>query len=122
MLHSAAALLRLAQLEYCGTTSFFMRVLLDKKYALPYRVIDALVGCHTESSVRCALLGACCHELRFGIGECIWVGLLRLCNGVKAPPIVPMDHLCSAPCFRLPGARVCPPALPGTRPPVNLSP
>lgn len=44
VLHSAAALLRLAQLEYCGTTSFFMRVLLDKKYALPYRVIDALVG------------------------------------------------------------------------------
>ncbi|GIM15803.1 hypothetical protein Vretimale_18517 [Volvox reticuliferus] len=43
VLHSSAALLRLAQLEYCGTTSFFMRVLLDKKYALPYRVIDALV-------------------------------------------------------------------------------
>ncbi|GLI60347.1 hypothetical protein VaNZ11_002468 [Volvox africanus] len=43
VLHSSAALLRLAQLEYCGTTSFFMRVLVDKKYALPYRVIDALV-------------------------------------------------------------------------------
>mmetsp|Transcript_1829 Transcript_1829/g.4688 ORF Transcript_1829/g.4688 Transcript_1829/m.4688 type:complete len:537 (+) Transcript_1829:51-1661(+) len=43
VLHSAAALLRMAELEYCGTTSFFMRVLLDKKYALPYRVIDALV-------------------------------------------------------------------------------
>ncbi|KXZ55173.1 hypothetical protein GPECTOR_3g32 [Gonium pectorale] len=43
VLHSAAALLRLASLEYCGTTSFFMRVLLDKKYALPYRVIDSLV-------------------------------------------------------------------------------
>lgn len=38
VLHSAAALLRLAQLEYCGTTSFFIRVLLDKKYALPYKV------------------------------------------------------------------------------------
>jgi essential nuclear protein 1 len=37
VLHSAAALLRLAQLEYCGTTSFFIRVLLDKKYALPYK-------------------------------------------------------------------------------------
>ncbi|KAF5843232.1 Bystin-domain-containing protein [Dunaliella salina] len=43
VLHSAAALLRMAELEYCGTTSFFMRVLLDKKYALPYRVIDSLV-------------------------------------------------------------------------------
>ena len=44
MLHSAAALLRMAQMEYCGTTSFFIRTLLDKKYALPYRVIDALVS------------------------------------------------------------------------------
>lgn len=34
----------MAQMEYCGTTSFFIRTLLDKKYALPYRVIDALVG------------------------------------------------------------------------------
>jgi essential nuclear protein 1 len=33
-----------AEMEYCGTTSFFMRVLLDKKYALPYRVVDALVS------------------------------------------------------------------------------
>ena len=43
MLHSAAALLKLAELPYAGTTSFFLRVLLDKKYALPFRVIDALV-------------------------------------------------------------------------------
>ena len=33
----------MAQMEYCGTTSFFIRTLLDKKYALPYRVVDALV-------------------------------------------------------------------------------
>lgn len=38
VLHSAAALLRLAQMPYAGTTSFFIRVLLDKKYALPYKV------------------------------------------------------------------------------------
>ncbi|KAI8473188.1 MAG: bystin-like protein [Monoraphidium minutum] len=44
VLHSAAALLRLAGLEYCGTTSFFMRVLLDKKYALPHKVVDALAA------------------------------------------------------------------------------
>jgi hypothetical protein len=30
-------------MQYSGTNSFFLRVLLDKKYALPYRVIDALV-------------------------------------------------------------------------------
>ena len=43
MLHSAAALLKLAEMEYTGSNSIFIRILLDKKYALPYRVIDALV-------------------------------------------------------------------------------
>ncbi|KAK4538071.1 hypothetical protein CDCA_CDCA15G4096 [Cyanidium caldarium] len=43
VLHSAAALLLLARLPYSGPTSVFIRTLLDKKYALPYKVIDALV-------------------------------------------------------------------------------
>ncbi|KAK9937643.1 hypothetical protein M0R45_014420 [Rubus argutus] len=43
-LHSSVALMKLADMEYCGTTSYFMKLLLEKKYALPYRVIDALVG------------------------------------------------------------------------------
>ena len=30
-------------MPYSGTNSFFLRVLLDKTYALPYRVVDALV-------------------------------------------------------------------------------
>lgn len=70
-LHSAAAMLRLAEMDYTGANrhgrarsasrccapaltqpppaaracacSIFIRVLLDKKYALPYRVVDALV-------------------------------------------------------------------------------
>ncbi|CAM9496593.1 unnamed protein product [Ectocarpus sp. 4 AP-2014] len=41
--HSAVALLKLAQLPYNGATSLFIRVLLNKKYALPYKVIDSLV-------------------------------------------------------------------------------
>ena len=36
--HSAVALLKLAQLPYNGATSLFIRVLLNKKYALPYKV------------------------------------------------------------------------------------
>ncbi|KZV85656.1 Bystin-domain-containing protein, partial [Exidia glandulosa HHB12029] len=40
VMHSAAALGRLAQLDYSGPTSLFIRVLLDKKYALPYKVLD----------------------------------------------------------------------------------
>ena len=43
MLHSAAALLKLAEMKYTGANSIFIRILLDKKYALPYRVIDAVV-------------------------------------------------------------------------------
>ncbi|CAM9602837.1 unnamed protein product, partial [Choristocarpus tenellus] len=42
--HSAVALLKLAELPYNGATSLFIRVLLNKKYALPYKVIDGLVN------------------------------------------------------------------------------
>ena len=52
VLHSAAALLRLTEIaaeqtststENSGSTNVFIKVLLEKKYALPYKVIDALV-------------------------------------------------------------------------------
>ena len=53
VLHSAATLLRLTEIaaaqtsaastESAGATNIFIRVLLDKKYALPYKVIDGLV-------------------------------------------------------------------------------
>ena len=52
VLHSAAALLRLTEIaaeqasvstEGAGATNIFIRVLLEKKYALPYKVIDSLV-------------------------------------------------------------------------------
>jgi len=43
MLHSAAAMLKLAEMNYNGACSVFLRTLLDKKYALPYRVVDAVV-------------------------------------------------------------------------------
>ena len=52
-LHSAAVLMKLSTYEYAGTTSFFMRVLIDKKYALPFSVVDALVD----------------HFLRFSVEE-----------------------------------------------------
>ncbi|XP_053382277.1 bystin-like isoform X2 [Mercenaria mercenaria] len=43
MLHSAAAMLKIAEMDYNGANSIFIRALCDKKYALPYRVVDALV-------------------------------------------------------------------------------
>ncbi|KAH7296907.1 hypothetical protein KP509_26G044500 [Ceratopteris richardii] len=43
-LHSSVALLKIAEMEYCGTNSYFMKLLLDKKYALPYRVLDGVMA------------------------------------------------------------------------------
>ncbi|KAK3014474.1 hypothetical protein RJ639_008203 [Escallonia herrerae] len=43
-LHSSVALLKLAEMQYCGTTSYFIKLLIEKKYALPYRVLDAMVA------------------------------------------------------------------------------
>ncbi|XP_065911672.1 bystin-like [Dysidea avara] len=42
VLHSCAALLKLAEMDYSGANCIFIRALLDKKYALPYRVVDAV--------------------------------------------------------------------------------
>ncbi|XP_031825525.1 bystin [Nomia melanderi] len=43
ILHSSAAILKIAEMDYTGANSIFLRIFLDKKYALPYRVIDGLV-------------------------------------------------------------------------------
>ena len=44
ILHSSVAILKISEMEYSGACSFFLRVLLNKKYALPYRVVDAVVN------------------------------------------------------------------------------
>lgn len=43
ILHSSAAILKIAEMDYTGANSIFLRVFFDKKYALPYRVVDAVV-------------------------------------------------------------------------------
>ena len=42
VIHSAAALLKLAELPYSGASSLFIRMLLQKKYSLPTRVVAQL--------------------------------------------------------------------------------
>jgi len=42
VLHASVALLKFANMPYSGATTLFMKTLLDKKYSLPYRVIDTL--------------------------------------------------------------------------------
>ncbi|OQR81618.1 bystin [Thraustotheca clavata] len=44
VIHSAAALMKLAELEYSGANSVFIKILLNKKYSLPTRVIGALAS------------------------------------------------------------------------------
>ncbi|XP_047523482.1 bystin [Pieris napi] len=43
VLHSSAAMLKIAEMDYNGASSIFLRILFDKKYALPYRVVDSVV-------------------------------------------------------------------------------
>jgi len=43
LLHSCAVMLKIAEMEYSGANSIFLRIFFDKKYALPYRVVDAVV-------------------------------------------------------------------------------
>lgn len=43
ILHSAATILKIAEMDYSGANSIFLRIFFDKKYALPYRVVDACV-------------------------------------------------------------------------------
>jgi len=43
IMHSCAVMLKIAEMEYSGANSIFLRIFFDKKYALPYRVVDAVV-------------------------------------------------------------------------------
>ena len=43
MLHSAVAIMKLAEMPFTPANAIFLRTLLLKKYALPYRVVDTLV-------------------------------------------------------------------------------
>ncbi|KAF7996200.1 hypothetical protein HCN44_001832 [Aphidius gifuensis] len=43
MLHSSAAMLKIAEMPYGGANSIFLRIFIDKKYALPYRAVDGVV-------------------------------------------------------------------------------
>lgn len=42
VLHSSTALFKIAQMDYTGANSIFLRILLDKKYSLPYQVVDVV--------------------------------------------------------------------------------
>lgn len=43
VLHSSACLLKICEMEYSGANSIFVRIFLEKRYALPYRVVDAAI-------------------------------------------------------------------------------
>lgn len=86
-LHSAAALLRLCEIaaqqsaavsnESAGACNIFIRVLLEKKYALPYKAVDALVF----------------HFLRFRNSNPVEGDTSMSGTGVSAKPGRPEDKL-----------------------------
>ena len=43
MKHTAVAMIKIAEMNYTGSNSIFLRTLIEKKYNLPYRALDALV-------------------------------------------------------------------------------
>ncbi|KAL1225114.1 Bystin [Cardamine amara subsp. amara] len=73
---SSFALMLLADLKFCGTTSYFIKVILDKKYSLPCGAVDAITAYflrfHKETSVKLVIwhqtllsfVQLCKHELR----------------------------------------------------------
>lgn len=44
MLHSAAAMLKIAEMPFSGTNYTFLLALVSKNYAMPFRVVDAMVA------------------------------------------------------------------------------
>ncbi|KAK6341696.1 snoRNA-binding rRNA-processing protein [Orbilia brochopaga] len=59
VLHSAAALQYLCEMEYTGPACIFIKVLIEKKYALPYTTIDAVCfqfGRHKDTEDKMPLL------------------------------------------------------------------
>lgn len=43
VLHSSACLLKICEMDYNAANSIFLKIILSKAYALPYRVVDAIV-------------------------------------------------------------------------------
>eukprot|EP01025_Chloroclados_australasicus_P058775 TRINITY_DN740_c6_g1_i1.p1 TRINITY_DN740_c6_g1~~TRINITY_DN740_c6_g1_i1.p1 ORF type:complete len:464 (-),score=30.57 TRINITY_DN740_c6_g1_i1:103-1494(-) len=60
--HSSVALLKLAEMPYSGTNSYFIKALVDKRYALPYVVIDALVEHFTSFEKEDRILPVVWHQ------------------------------------------------------------
>lgn len=77
VLHSSAAILKIAEMDYTGANSIFLRIFFDKKYALPYRVVDAAVF----------------HYLRYVNTRCKTHGILRI--GSSSSGKVPQFELCT---------------------------
>uniref|UniRef100_A0AC35U182 Bystin n=1 Tax=Rhabditophanes sp. KR3021 TaxID=114890 RepID=A0AC35U182_9BILA len=43
VLHASAAMLKIAEMHYSGANSYFIRIFIEKKMTLPFRVLDGLV-------------------------------------------------------------------------------
>ena len=62
-------MLKIASLRYTGPTSIFLRVLLNKKYALPNRIIDKVVGHFMQMMRVPGPLPVVWHQVRAQVGS-----------------------------------------------------
>jgi essential nuclear protein 1 len=61
-IHSAVAILKLAEMEYSGPSVLFITTLINKKYSLPHRVIDQLVEFFARFERDQRRLPVCWHQ------------------------------------------------------------
>lgn len=89
-LHSCAALLQLVEgSQWSGVSSILMRAILDKKYAMPYRVIDSLVKhfCCFQS---------CGRELPVLWHQCLLIFCQRYKNDLLKSQVAAIKELISS--------------------------
>jgi len=84
--HSAVALMKLARMEYSGPTLLFMKTLLNKKYSLPYKVVDALVEYFCQFTNDSRLMPIIWHQT-------LLVFVQRYKHSFKPPQKVPLNRL-----------------------------
>jgi len=69
VLPSSVALMKIALMPYSGSNSMFIKVLIEKKYALPFRVIDSLVEHFLKFKTETRVLPVLWHQSLLSFAE-----------------------------------------------------
>lgn len=93
-MHASVAILKLASMAYTGTETIFLRTLLNKKYALPFRVIDSVVTHFSRFTVETRRLPVVWHQT-------LLVFVQRYKNSLKPKQIATLKALTRKQAHRL---------------------